>query len=676
MFDDDDDHSVLMNDGILYLSGIVHPSLISEAAVNAALRKVSGPLVVALNSGGGDAQEGVAIYNTLRRWCERPGNELLIEVDGIAASAASMIFMAGDVRTVREGALVMVHEPWGFAIGAAEDMRKSAEVLDKHSEAYARVYAARTGRSEEDIRQLMADETWMSSEDARELGFATDVVKDPASDPQAYAYGVYRHPPEACLARSVSEQQLQSMISKKGYMMPDQMKPAVLAASPKAAAVDVASPEQPRTDDARDAILALCERSGLSVAEARAMLAENLSLEQAKDRVIDVMASRNAPVTDDYATLPARSTMVDVEASEKFSAAVVEGQLARYGVAKAKHNEFSGYRLSDVARACLEQRGIRPEASIDRLWKQVERSVRADAGIRHNTGDFPKVLENIAQKAVLNSYDEAPQTYRAWCRIGTLTDFRIAGRASLNPFPNLAEIPESGEITLGTVSESGETIRLRSFARRVGVTRQALINDDLGEFIRIATSAGGAAARTEGDLAYAVLTANANMSDGVALFAAGRNNLGASGNAGVPSVTTLNYHNGEMAKQKAGDAVLNVRPQVLIVPRALEATALQLRNSTNDPSQGDKRTLAANPFANTFEVVSDARLDAASATAWYVAHNPSEYAAVEVAFLAGQPTPIVDTMDGWSVDGVEFRVRHYVTAAAIDARPIAKNNGA
>lgn len=131
------------------------------------------PVLVTINSPGGNAFEGVAIYNLLR---EHPGN-VTVNVIGLAASAASIIAMAGDKVNMGEAAMLMIHSAWGIVGGNQEDMRAFADFLDAIDQSVAGLYAARTGMSSDDALELMRNETWMSAADAVAKGFADTVTK-------------------------------------------------------------------------------------------------------------------------------------------------------------------------------------------------------------------------------------------------------------------------------------------------------------------------------------------------------------------------------------------------------------------------------------------------------------------------------------------------------------------
>lgn len=127
---------------------------------------------LSIHSPGGSVFEGWAVYNAL----QNHDAQINVRIEGLAASMASVIAMAGDTITMPENSYMMIHDPWGFAMGGAEDMRKNADLLDKLKANIVNVYAERTGIAVEHIEMMMADETWMDGKEAAELGFADEVT--------------------------------------------------------------------------------------------------------------------------------------------------------------------------------------------------------------------------------------------------------------------------------------------------------------------------------------------------------------------------------------------------------------------------------------------------------------------------------------------------------------------
>lgn len=135
------------------------------------------PVLVTINSPGGDAFEGIAIYNLLREHQAK----VTVHVLGLAASAASIIAMAGDTIKVGEAAMLMIHSSHGVAVGDQSDMREFADLLDAIDRSVACLYAARSGKTEPEVLAMMKKETWMSGAEAVKAGFADVAVSDDKS---------------------------------------------------------------------------------------------------------------------------------------------------------------------------------------------------------------------------------------------------------------------------------------------------------------------------------------------------------------------------------------------------------------------------------------------------------------------------------------------------------------
>lgn len=140
-----------------------------------ALAQIDTPeLTVRINSYGGSVSEGLAIYNLLSDF----KGHLRTVVDGFACSAASVIFMAGKERIVPESGLLMIHNAWSYAEGDSNAMKKAAEDLEKQTQPSVNVYVSKTGLTEEKVKEMMDHETWITSKEAFELGFATSLEKN------------------------------------------------------------------------------------------------------------------------------------------------------------------------------------------------------------------------------------------------------------------------------------------------------------------------------------------------------------------------------------------------------------------------------------------------------------------------------------------------------------------
>lgn len=384
-----------------------------------------------------------------------------------------------------------------------------------------------------------------------------------------------------------------------------------------------------------------------------------VDIDHARKMLLDEIGKREAPVASD------QRIEVGETAAEKFSRAAENAIAFRAGIADkdAKPSELNGYTLLEMARKSLELRGIRT----DNLDKR-ELAARA---FTHSSSDFPKLLENNARKAMLRGYEEAEEVFQRFTRTGNLSDFKTHSRVSLGVFDSLDEVPEGGEYKHGTIGERGESIKLATYGKLFSITRQAIINDDLMAFTEIPRKMGRAAARTVGDLVFDIITSNPDMSDGTALFHADHKNLAGSGAA--PTAASVGAGRTAMRTQKDGKATLNISPAFFLVPAALEDTARVLMVSETDPSQANSKK--PNAVRNAAEVIVDARLDADSTTAWYLLSDPNRFDTIEVGYLDGVAAPFLDQQDGWTVDGVEYKVRIDAAAAPLEFRTLYKNPG-
>lgn len=163
----------------LYLEGEISSETwwgdeVTPEAFRDELRQMKGDLTVHINSPGGDVFAGVAIYNALKDYSK---GKVVVKVDGLAASIASVVAMAGDEIIMSPGSMMMIHNPWSIGVGSSDELRKAADTLDQIKDSILPIYTERSGMSEDEVKDLMDAETWMTAEKAVELGFADTVQK-------------------------------------------------------------------------------------------------------------------------------------------------------------------------------------------------------------------------------------------------------------------------------------------------------------------------------------------------------------------------------------------------------------------------------------------------------------------------------------------------------------------
>lgn len=171
-----------------------------------ALRAIGkNPVTVKINSPGGDMFEGIAIYNLLR---EHPA-KVTVDVMGWAASAASIIAMAGDEIRMGLGTFMMVHNAWGMVIGNRHDMREASDLFEGFDSAIVDIYAARTSLDRKAIEKLMDAETFMGPSEAVEKGFADSIADDLKADDASAAKNID--------SRLMARRQTEAALAKAGY---------------------------------------------------------------------------------------------------------------------------------------------------------------------------------------------------------------------------------------------------------------------------------------------------------------------------------------------------------------------------------------------------------------------------------------------------------------------------
>ena len=157
------------------------------------LNELTGPVKIRINSPGGSVFGGMSIYNAIQSY---EGGTTTI-IDGLAASAASYISMAGDTVKINQGAFIMIHEAWSLAVGNASDFRKEADLLDKIDSQIAGFYARKTGKDLPEIQGIMTDETWFTADEALEFGLVDTVIEKSKPAENLFDLSVFNNVPDA-----------------------------------------------------------------------------------------------------------------------------------------------------------------------------------------------------------------------------------------------------------------------------------------------------------------------------------------------------------------------------------------------------------------------------------------------------------------------------------------------
>ncbi|MBO6717903.1 MAG: Mu-like prophage major head subunit gpT family protein [Rhizobiaceae bacterium] len=320
--------------------------------------------------------------------------------------------------------------------------------------------------------------------------------------------------------------------------------------------------------------------------------------------------------------------------------------------------QFAGMTVPEIARRCIEVRG---EATAGMSPAQlVTRAL-------HSTSDFPLILADTVNRTLRSAYMAAPSALKQLARKTTARDFKAKHSLVLSEGPELKKVNEHGEFTRGSFRESKESYRIDTFGRVFGITRQALINDDLSAFDQVPTKLGRAAEAFESAFLASLVESNPKMSDNKALFHADHRNLASS--PAALDITPLSDARLAMRKQVglAGE-LISVTPKFLLVPSELETIAEKLLATLAAAKMDD-----VNPFSKSLGLVVEPRLT--SATAWYVSAATGEIDGLEYAYLEGYEGPVIESRAGFDIDGVEIKVRLDFGAGFVDHRGWYKNAG-
>lgn len=384
--------------------------------------------------------------------------------------------------------------------------------------------------------------------------------------------------------------------------------------------------------------------TGVSVYEARAM-------------VMDQLRARNKGVS---------VTMGEAE-SDKFRAAAQDAVLMAAGLPVTEPapgaNELRGYSLIELARESL-RRECDTKANFGDNMEMARAAV-------NSTSTFPAIMSNLANKSVMVGFNEAETTFQIWAGKGSNRDFKEAARVALSEAGNLELVPEGGQFQQDVFKEASARTKVATYGKIFSLTRQAIINDDLGLFSKIATKYGSAAKRLVNKMVYAQLTGDVKMQDNVALFDDKHGNVAKTGEA--LSVKAIAKAITAMRRQKGiqGTANLNITPKYLVVPPELEVTAYQIVNSTAAVDGTNSGVI--NPYKGRFVIVADAELT--DPDAWYLVADASQHDTIEVTYLNGVETPRLETRQGFDVDGIEYKVAFDCGVSALDFRGLYKNTG-
>ncbi|MEM1079227.1 MAG: head maturation protease, ClpP-related [Pseudomonadota bacterium] len=652
-----------------------------------------GPVTVRINSGGGLAAEGQAIYTLL----QESQREVTVVIDGIAASAASLIAMAGDVIRMPLGSQMMIHDPAQWFTegrGTEADHLRTAKSLSVTANAFAKVYAKTAGISNDAAREIMKAETWLDGDAALEAGFATEVDADSeAAEAAIFDYAMYakaprelRDRPPAQPGRSSRAAVMATMMGvsaprlKKERVMDeeedqttttengDEEEAATPATEAEAAAPDdeemATDEDEEMSDDAAASqtastppaalIMDLVMATGGTMEQARDYIARDLTLEAASTEMTAALQQETPTMTAPRA----RVGREDRETRRAGMTAALMYQIGGVGEVDGNARRFMDLTLVEMAAQACGYTGP-TRSSQDRI------DVFMAAG--HSTSDFPAIFENAANKILLDRYETADPVYRRIARRRDFRDFRPTPLIRTGDFPMLQKVNENGEIKFGTFGESKETAALIAYARGIKISRQMLINDDLGAIDEVLSSYGEMIPAFE-EATFWEFALSAKLADGKEVFHADHKNLAAVG--GDITVDGLTEARAAIRKQTGVDGrKLGLRPSILLVGPERETQAEQIVSPIQPTEAGQVNTF--NRGTLTVETTPEI-----TGTEWYLLCGPGRAGSPWVwGYLEGATGPRVRMDEPFGSQGMAMTVEEDFGMGAADSVGGFKNPG-
>jgi hypothetical protein len=329
---------------------------------------------------------------------------------------------------------------------------------------------------------------------------------------------------------------------------------------------------------------------------------------------------------------------------------------------------WAGRRLSDIGREFLRMSGESTLGSDNEIFSRW--------GALHSTTDFSNFLAQFFNKQLLIAYQIAPSGLKLCARRATVNDFRLKHVYRNSPQGQLMPINPNGEFKRTTKADVvPETYSIQSFAAVFGISRQTLVNDDMGVFSDIAAQLAIQAGEFENQQLASLLVSNPIMSDGNALFSAAHNNLAAAGGAIADTTLTAARLALRMQTNQNGQPI-SVEPQYLLTPVTQETVA-QKGLAAIYPTQ----TNYVNVFTDFVRLVVDSRLDHLGQTLpWYLFADVATVPVLEYSYLSGYEGPRVFTRVGFAggsdIDGTEVLCQLDFGCGAISWQGVYKNPGA
>ncbi|MGO7263762.1 prohead protease/major capsid protein fusion protein [Rhizobium leguminosarum] len=410
-------------------------------------------------------------------------------------------------------------------------------------------------------------------------------------------------------------------------------------------------------------------RSGLSGQDVDEEFEDVRSISGARERVFDMLADR----VESHKTSPSRTGRDDDRGGD-LQSQIADAIASRLGASiDGNGNPYIGRSIIEIGRSFYEASGISLRGMSDiRIAEVMMGETRAFGGGAHTTSDFSFLMDMGANRALLDRYNSIPTPIKTLATKRSVRDFRKQTFIRPGEAPRLLEIQEDGELKYGTFGEGNAELQIKSYGRVFALTRQAMINDDLGVFADFIQHFASSTIDTEGDLLFALLSANGfggvKLTDGKNLFHADHENLASAGTVIDIASVTAGRKAMRLQKNINGAGTAGVVPAVLLVGPAQETAAEKFVTEINATTTSD-----TNPFSGKLRVLVENRY---TGNGWWLFGDPAARPALVWGYLEGYEEPRVRSESPFGRQATLFAVEHDFGCNALDYRAAYFNPGA
>jgi ATP-dependent protease ClpP protease subunit len=684
-----------------------------------------------INSPGGSIFDGTAIYNALLQHKATK----TAQIDGIAASMASIIAMSAEKISMPENTFMMIHNPFVYTAGDSEALKKEAKLLDDMKNGAIRAYQRHAkDKTADEIGKMMDDETWLTAQEAKDQGFAEEVLTN--ADLSATNMKNLKVPEYVMSAISkyrkavdMVEKQLslfdeegkevkltitnatnttgseatgaQAITIPKGESMSEVIQPVALDNS-----VMKLAHEKELADAKAASASAATVAAFAKVKEIKALVEgfgfDDKTVEGLIEKPIDeVRQIVIAKAKEKLVTTVRDDIQINADAQDKKIDGLVNAVLCATSVERdqkeiAKNNasEFRGLgSLQMLARQYLADNGVKNAWQLSRqevgsqtmamLYNQPRMAMSM------NSSTLDSVLSTAFNKALLKSWMEVPTTYQVVSAPGTLDDLKAAELYKTSEAPDVLQIPEGQAPKLSTLSDKKETATLQNWGRAWSVTEAMIINDSLNQIMQMPVKFGRAVPREINYQFWNTILAGAGPTtaeDGTAIFTAAHGNYVAAGTAisettlgngfvAMMNFTLLSPDGGRSRTQYAGGIV----PSYLVVGPAQALQANKYTASPYIPGGTNNEPNIYGPGGKwSLTPVVEPLLQSLKSKAWLLVAGPSLLDHAKVYTLTGRDAPKITSKVGGAaeVKGLIYDIEYYFVVKFLDYRGWYQNLGA